>query len=169
MLKHTYWSENIGKEMDSMKKRGRARKRPQSANASNERPSPSWWDNYDLFHDGYGYAWGILLVPDGETLDGGRRQRVEHVAIKEEKLAEIWADASMPGNPGQRQRELLVKILEMRLENDAGTSKIRRHGIERGRPLRRPRRRQKDPRRPAARKGISLCKAHDKGKGVPGR
>ena len=38
-----------------------------------EGPGPSWWDEYDLFHDGYGYVWGILLVLDSEDPDGTKR------------------------------------------------------------------------------------------------
>jgi len=42
-------------------------------------PRPSRWDEFDLFHDGYGYAWGILLLAEGETPDGTKRQRVERL------------------------------------------------------------------------------------------
>jgi len=134
-----------------------------------EGPSRSWWDEFDLFHDGYGSAWGIILVPGGETPKGTRRLKVKNVAIKEDKLAKVLASEFISDDLSQWQRELVATILQRRQEDDAGISKIRGRRFERRRPMRVARDRQKGARRFKARKGLSRRKAHYEGQGLSRR
>lgn len=148
------------------KKRGRPRKNIGSE--SPEMRGRSYWLG-EVFID-QGWAWGNDFVEKEPRAPLVRCRGTLPLCLgKEDDVIPILkGNEPIPEDIHPRRRAVLEKILEETQDGGIKTASGA-SGLQRGGNAGALRHRKRDARRVKAREGLSHRKAHDKGKGVPGR
>lgn len=147
------------------------RGRPRKEAAQDSRVvGPSYWSQCGNVHFVDGWAWGTELIEKEPTPPALRCWECQPICLgqEEEILAILKGDKPIPEDMQPRRRAVLEEILEGN-RNERHQTTPRASRLQRGGHTRTHGSRQKDLRLLVARAGLTRCKAHHKGKGLPRR